>query len=204
MTVVVLTLPAGCYLGGRLAEQPVAGPGPTLNSDRIRQQFGSYGVKVLRQDQQLRVSNLYSVHAERSICRTFAVVRFVQPTPAELAVEHAAIVAGGSIGEVLRQHGWQVDKRRLQLTALEAAPQSEPGRLMGLAEPTTLATDVYQLMVRRGTLALTYAVIAEIHHPDYLHANTLEAMVVAPATDGNGDELLRLAEQFLAQGPLLH
>ena len=204
MTVALLALPAGCYFGGELAKQPVADPAPALNSDRIRQRFGSYGVKVLRQDQQLRVSNLYSIHGERSICRTFAVVRFAQPTPTKLSAEHAAIVAGGSVGEVLRQHGWQVEKRRLQLATLEAVPQSEAGRLMGLTDPTTLATDVYQLTVRRGSLVLTYAVIAEIHHPDYLDTTTLERMAVARATDGKGDDMLRLAGQFLAQGPLLH
>jgi len=204
MTIGLLALPAGCSFGGRHAEQPGADFPPALNSDRIRQRFGSYGVKILRQDQQLRVSNLYSVHGERSICRTFAVVRFAQPTAAELGAEHAAIVAGGSVGEVLRQHGWQVEKRRLQLTTLAAAPQSEASRLMGLTEPTTLAVDVYRLNVRRGKLVLPYAVIAEIHHPDYLDTMTLEAMAVARGGDGNADEMLRLAGQFVAQGPLLH
>ncbi len=205
LAVALLALPAGCSLGVQPGAHSQTNPARALNSDRIRQRFGSYGVKVLRQDEQLRVSNLHSTHAGQAICRTFAVVRFAQPIPAELSKAHAAIGAGGSIGEVLRQQGWQIKKQRLQVTTLNAMPGSEAGRLMGLTEATALATDVYQLSAQRGARTLNFATIAEIHHPDYLDATLLDAMVVPSRSDvDSAGAMLRLAEQFLTQGPLRH
>jgi hypothetical protein len=47
-----------------------------LNSERIAAAFGSYGVEVVEQDSQVRVSNLFSGAGAGRVCRTFAVVRF--------------------------------------------------------------------------------------------------------------------------------
>ena len=44
-----------------------------LNSERIAQRFGSYGIEVLESDGRVRVSNLYSNEQGGRICRTFAV-----------------------------------------------------------------------------------------------------------------------------------
>jgi hypothetical protein len=76
-----------CLLAGFLAISSCTAPGPdpsvsgvsteTLcdlpNSERIPQEFGSYGTDVVRHDAQLRVSNLYSLEAGRKITRTLAV-----------------------------------------------------------------------------------------------------------------------------------
>jgi len=45
-----------------------------LNSERIEQRFGSYGITVLEQSDLTRVSNLYTLEEERETCRTFAIV----------------------------------------------------------------------------------------------------------------------------------
>src|SRR5688500_5929342 len=90
------------------------GPGrELLNSERIAAAFGSYGVEVLEQDDQVRVSNLFSLAAGEKTCRTFAVVRHAPRLDPIVGLEHAAIVAGGSIGAVFAAHGWEVRKTHL-------------------------------------------------------------------------------------------
>ena len=58
---------------------------PLLNSERIERKFGSYGIDVLRNDDAVRMSNLYSLRDGEKICRTFAVVlsrmSLIQPLP---------------------------------------------------------------------------------------------------------------------------
>ena len=46
-----------------VAEQPRE----LLNSERIEQQFGSYGIDVLESDAEMRVSNLYSLSGQQKI-----------------------------------------------------------------------------------------------------------------------------------------
>ena len=48
-----------------------------LNSERIAERFGSYGIEVISSGPGLRRSNLYSSEDEVRTCRTYAVVRFV-------------------------------------------------------------------------------------------------------------------------------
>ena len=50
---VVITL--GC---AKQVEEPAR---PLLNSERIKQKFGSYGINILDANAELRVSNLYSI-----------------------------------------------------------------------------------------------------------------------------------------------
>ena len=52
-----------------------------LNSERIAEKFGNYGIEVLEQNP-LRVSSLYSVEHGQRVCRTFAIVMF-EPHPTE-------------------------------------------------------------------------------------------------------------------------
>ena len=69
---------------------PEAASRPLLNSERIAQEFGSYGVAVLESDDRVRVSNLYSLRGETKICRTYAVVYYPDATDAAVSVERPA------------------------------------------------------------------------------------------------------------------
>jgi hypothetical protein len=144
---------------------PAEEPRELLNSERIAAAFGSYGVEVLEQDDALRVSNLYSVADDGRTCRTFAVVQY-GPVAAELEDEHAAIVAGGSIGAVLSAAGWEVRKTHLRYGRLEATARL--ATLMRVPPGTPLAVHVYALDVAQPSRTLEYATLVEIHHPDYL------------------------------------
>ena len=147
---------------------PSLGQGPgreLLNSERIAAAFGSYGVEVLEQDDQVRVSSLFSLAGDEKTCRTFAVVRYAPVDPA-VSAEHAAIVAGGSIGAEFAAHGWEVRKTHLSYAERSASPRL--ASLMRVDVGTPLAEHVYVLDVAKGGRTIEYAALVEVHHPDYL------------------------------------
>jgi hypothetical protein len=152
----------------------LAGPGASqsagrelLNSERIQANFGTYGIDVLEQDQNVRVSNLYSFpRAGDRTCRTFAIVQYAPSIDPAIRREHAAIVAGGSIGAVFAAAGWELRKRHLSYA--ERPATAKLAALMRIAVDTPLAEHVYALDVVKGGRTIEYATIAEIHHPAYL------------------------------------
>jgi hypothetical protein len=154
-------------------------PREILNSERIAAVFGNYGIEVLEQDDAVRVSNLYSEAGGELTCRTFAVVRYGR-LDAELRAEHAAIVAGGSIGAILAAAGWEVRKTHLRYDMVGATPGL--ASLMQVAAGTPLAAHVYALDVAKAGRTLEYAALVEIHHPDYLGSDDL-LEIYGPADD---------------------
>jgi hypothetical protein len=136
---------------------------------------------VLQEGPDARVSNLFSGVGEQRVCRTFAVVRYRQSNPA-FSAEHAAIVAGGSIGAVFAAAGWQVRKTHLSIGTVTATPRL--AALMRIAPGTLLALHVYALDVAKAGRTLEYAVLAEIHHPDYLTRDDVVA-IYGPADESS-------------------
>ncbi len=139
-----------------------------LNSDKIRERFGHYGVELLHQDAIARLASLYSMSDQRRITRTLALTRFELPTHPALAVEDEQIRAGASIGATLRSAGWQVIKDG------QADCQTLAGERFARLGGSTLAADdpvlirVYTLKVTGKNLSLDYAVIAEAYHPEHI------------------------------------
>jgi len=152
-----------------------------LNSDSIRRRFGSYGVEVLASDARLRVTRLYSYGAEVERTHTLARVAFASPLPEVLSPEHAAVLEGGSIGEVFRSAGWSIVKRHryLGLRALAGVPVL--ARYLGHAVGD-FALHGYDFDVQRDGRLLHYAEILELHAPDYIGIETLFEQV-QPITD---------------------
>jgi hypothetical protein len=155
-------------------------PRELLNSERIAASFGSYGVAVLEQSGAVRVSNLFSGTGEQRICRTFAIVRYAERIDPALNAEHAAIVAGGSIGAVFAAQGWEV--RKTHLFYGQRAAGAQLASLMRIAVGTPLAEHAYVLDVVKDGRAIEYAALVEIHHPDYLAVADLAAIYGPPET----------------------
>ena len=143
-----------------------ATPALPLNSERIAASFGSYGIEVLKRSEQLRVSDLYSGADETRVTRTFAVVQYPEVIDARLSAAHAEILGGGSIGAVLAAAGWRINKRNRFYTEVIATPRLQ--QLMHLGQASSLAMHMYVLEAQNGATRIDYAVIAEIHHPEYL------------------------------------
>jgi hypothetical protein len=172
-----------------------------LNSERIEQVFGSYGIEVLSSTPALRVSMLYSTHGEQEICRTFAVVAYPSAIDAAIAAEHSVILDGGSIGATFAAAGWRVSKVHRYFGELPSTAKVEA--LMGGIEPTRLAVHVYALGVSRGGVEIDYASIVEVHHPDYLDLTNL-VEIYGPASgpaDDSAAALLALTARQMHQAP---
>lgn len=142
---------------------------PMLNSERIQFIFGSYGIEVLDSNDSLRISNLYSVHDSKKICRTFAVVHYPKFVAKEFSKEHNRILAGQSIGAVFKQNGWDIDKQHRYFGVIRMRPEFGRVRsLMGSLPTNQLAIHIYVLTVTRSGTSYDYATITEVHHPNYL------------------------------------
>lgn len=148
---------------------------PKLNSDRIREQYGSYGVEVLRQDDQRRESSLYSGAGDARVTRTLAQVDYFVGDEPAYQEEHQAILAGASIGETFRDAGWEIEKKPLMVREVTITPDNaEVAQLMRIDLPADLALYQYQLVVSRDGQSYVYAAISELYHPDYLQLSQLE------------------------------
>ena len=140
-----------------------------LNSERIEQRFGSYGVDVLASEAGLRRSSLYSLDNRQRVCRTYSIVRFTDHPDDSYGHEHTKVLAGNSLGQVFRSHGWSIHKQTLHIGSVQAeGPASQVCALMMLEAGQTLALHVYQLLLVKKTQVFEYATIIEAHHPDHL------------------------------------
>jgi len=158
-------------------------PPPLLNSERIEQRFGSYGVEVIRADENIRYSSLHSLENGEPVTRTLAVVEFADPMPAPLRAAHQQIVSGESIGATFKSAGWSIDKPLLGYDVLAASPRfGRVYELMGLDEPAPLAVHRYRLQLLQGDEALEYATISEIHSPAYLTAEEVREIYGQPSS----------------------
>ncbi|MCH8302854.1 MAG: hypothetical protein IH912_08885, partial [Proteobacteria bacterium] len=149
--------------------------GQPLNSERIEQTFGSYGVDVLQSSNEGRVSSLYSGSGDNKVTRTFAVVKFTGRVRPAFASEHSQVTSGQSLGAVFKAADWKIEKHNIFVGELEI-----PGKytllseLMRIGLPQNLATHVYLLVIRKHQKSYSYATITELHHPDYLLAAALK------------------------------
>ena len=172
-----------------------------LNSERIERVFGSYGLRVLEQQPQLRVTSLFSNSITGPVCRTLATVRFPANLPAALADPHRAIVQGGSIGATLRESGWEIRKVNRHLGTISVPEDAARlSALMKIGVPDALAMHIYDLDVHRGEEHYRYATIIEVHHPDYLSASSLQTLYeTLPLVPLEADELSEIRQLAAAK-----
>lgn len=145
----------------------------SLNSERIEQRFGSYGIEVLSQSSDVRHSNLYSLHDGQKVCRTYAVVRFVGDIDPQLLAAHMAVLSGESIGATFKAGGWTVAKATLYIGRLRLDDTTPIAQVMQLEDTADIAVHVYRLVLEGGGESIDYATIVEAHHPDYLDEQEL-------------------------------
>ncbi len=166
-----------------------------LNSERIARKFGSYGLEVIENNEMIRVSNLYSIEPGGRICRTFAVVGLSDDIDTLFAAEHAEILKGGSIGAQFRRNGWDIEKRHLYIGEMAIGRQAiRLTRLMRIKPPVTAAVHIYVLAISKYGRSFDYAMIAEVHHPDYL---TIAVLWSIYGSEYSGDKNRKEARQIL-------
>jgi hypothetical protein len=192
----LVLLAASLLTGASFAQAPAR---ELLNSERIAEAFGSYGIEVLSNDRAERVSRLFSVHDGVRICRTFAVVIYPDDLAPALAREHAVILAGGSIGSTFADAGWAVLKAHRYFGELPSTAGLRAS--MRVTEAGPLAVHVYTLSVARDGIDHDYATIAEVHHPDYLDLPDLYAIYGAGSSlpTPRDPEIDRVLERVVAR-----
>lgn len=160
---------------------------PVLNSERIKNRFGSYGIEVLRHDDAVRLSSLYSGGRSHNTTRTIALVEFNPSRPVQIAGEHQRILDGASIGATFREHGWAVSKHQSRVGTLQTTRcHAEITDRMKLSAAVALAVHRYDFEVARAGERIRYATITEIHHPDYLRISEL-SRIFAPVDQGGSE-----------------
>lgn len=171
-----------------------------LNSERIERRFGSYGIEVLASEAGLRRSGLFSLDGDTATCRTYAVVEFVGQPDDRYDAAHSKVLAGNSIGETFKEDGWGIQKSTLYIGDVRLPEGgTEIGRLMRLTGAHDLALHVYQLVLVREDVALEYATIMEVHHPEYLTTSDLRDMFEYDPVPGlPGADVARLSELVFA------
>ncbi len=170
-----------------------------LNSERIEQRFGSYGIEVLASEAGLRRSNLFSVDGDTATCRTYAVVQFEEQHDERYDDAHSRVLAGDSIGATFKESGWGIEKQTMYIGSIRL-PESrtDVGDLMRLTGAVDLAMHVYQLVLSRDDVAFEYATILEVHHPEYLSQRDLLDLYEYAAGDAlPATELAKLAALVL-------
>lgn len=168
-----------------------------MNSDLIRQRFGSYQVGVLHQAATSRVANLFSLNSGQTVCRTLAVTHFIEPVATALRDADAKIRTGQSIGATLRAQRFEVSKRLV--IATQAASGSKFAALAADVAPgAVLSINVYLLQAHNETGRADYAVIAEAYHPEHeppklaLDANNTDIGLVSTAEQALRDLLQQI------------
>ncbi len=154
-----------------------------LNSERIEERFGSYGIDVLENTPELRRSNLFSHDGDRPVCRTYAIVCYRAGAPS-IAAEHAEVVSGNSIGAIFKSKGWSIYKQTLHIGDFDASPTAFASDLMDLPDGAVLSLHVYRLQLKKDEQIIDYADIIEVHHPAYLDRDTLASLY--PVDSGAG------------------
>lgn len=148
-----------------------------LNSERIRDRFGSYGIEVISSQPDVRRSSLYSVEGDIRICRTYALVLFSRQPDAIVGAEHEQVLAGHSIGEIFKSSGWEIRKESLYVGEIRLeTPQHPVATLMRLQNVQHVAVHVYRLLLHKNSQTVDYATITELHHPAYLTLSELREL----------------------------
>jgi len=145
-----------------------------MNSEQIREKFGSYHVEVLHQDEGSRVASLYSTHDEQAICRTLAVTCFRRPLDQSLTEADRLIRQGQSIGSTLSDAGLVLDRAVLAEASVASGAAFEQLTGASVKAGATIYLRVYQLSAGKDpTILRPYAVIAEAHHPEHIPPESL-------------------------------
>jgi len=175
-------------------------PEQLLNSERIFQQFGSYGIELINQENDFRQTSLYSESEQGRVTRTFASVMFLEPVNPGIEALHERILKGASIGSTFKAEGWHIHKYGLLIDELEVKPTNQVYKLMQLQEAKSLALHLYLFSVSNASdPAKNYALIAELHHPDYMSIHDLNEIYAAQMDLSRGEGLQDQISKLLRQ-----
>ncbi len=171
-----------------------------LNSQRIQFLFKDYGVDILLQKGNLRVSNLHA----NGLMRTCAVVHFSSPIPEWFKSTHDKIHKGATIGQTIRDDGFELVKKDDFIGTTEL-PKFAREKMQ--TSETIAAVYMYQLIVKNPKTEelFEYCTITEAYSPEYLTVGdlqkltsegTLKSNAVSKSVQERLADLIKLDEQL--------
>ncbi len=169
-----------------------------LNSERIEQKFGSYGIDIVQSDNQSRVSFLYSLdpnNKNKKNYHTLATVKFRETR--KVSTIHERILNGGSIGKSFKKEGWDIDKTNHQMMIILNPEKLLFKSWLSQVNDKNLALHFYELNVKTKKYYYLYAEILEIHHPKYLGFNDLMSVYGPDEETQNNEKLLSMLNFIL-------
>lgn len=170
-----------------------------LNSERIKNRFGNYGVEIIDQDDKMRRSSLYSTSAGKRTCRTYAVVKFAGGGVLDVSDVHQKVIGGASIGSTFKSDGWEIRKETIYVGEVDVPGEHHPiTELMQLDSNTSLAVHAYHLHIEKDSTSLHYATIVESHHPAYLDKSELLELY-PPSIQADAETILDIRQLVLEQ-----
>ncbi|HHF7372938.1 hypothetical protein [Legionella bozemanae] len=142
-----------------------------LNSQRIKLIFDNYGVELILQENNVRISNLNS----NGVMRTFAVVHFSLPASPWLKDTHNKIYSGSTIGQTIKDDGFDLTKEDVYFGITEL-PEIAKNKMKTTEE--SAAIHIYQLTVKKPNTSesIVYCTITEVHSPLYLTLGDLRQL----------------------------
>lgn len=170
-----------------------------LNSERIKNRFGNYGVEIIGQDDETRRSSLYSTSNGERTCRTYAAVKYAGGDAFDISDVHQKVVGGASIGSTFKSDGWEIRKETIYVGEVALPGMQHPiGELMHLQSTTNLAVHAYHLHIEKDSTSVHYATIVETHHPEYLDKSELFELY-PPSIQADAETILDIRQLVLDQ-----
>jgi hypothetical protein len=145
-----------------------------LNSQRIKHLFDSYGVEVVFQDDNLRITNLFSGDDNGKTMRTLAIVNYSVPVSKSLEGAHRKIISGDSIGETIKDSGFLLRKEAVYLGTIQLPKFAKTNMNVDSDRGTVHIYDLYAK--KNCEQESKYCTITEIHSPAYLPVSRLMAL----------------------------
>ncbi|STX50430.1 Uncharacterised protein [Legionella busanensis] len=155
-----------------------------LNSQRIKLLFGHYGIELIFQEDNIRISNLHS----NGIMRTCAIVNFSLPIPVWLKNTHNKIYHGSSIGQTIKDQGFELTKGDVYFGVVNL-PKAVKDKME--TDEDLAAVHIYQLLVKNPetSQSLVYCTISEVHSPLYFTLEDLRQLNPESQKNSNLTEL---------------
>jgi len=172
---------------------------PILNSEKIEKKFGSYGIDVITNSNETRISFLFShdkQNPNKKNYHTLAIVSYQDTS--NLGHLQIQIDNGASIGSTLKEGGWSVRKKHLQTDQISTSIHPILYKWLDLKKTQQLAIHSYKLIIVKKHLVLNYADIIEIHHPRYISPAELKVMYPESPTNISDHNIDSKVSKYLA------
>ena len=141
-----------------------------LHTDVLEEKYGPIHAEVVRHDDEVREAHLVD---ENGISRTYALTFLTFDRSNEEMVKiNEEIKAGGSIGKVFREHGYEVRKNVIKVYVVTLSGKIKNAFRVESDKAKARLSEFYA--AKDGTPPVIYGIVTEIYSPDFRPAEVNE------------------------------